>query len=465
MFKYRFSKWGIKTGKKTKDSEARAFLLQSHDDRVPTVGSNARQLDMKRVLKYYRRKKVAIEDVINSNPTSSIDSISVPSSQQSFQSTSSSPNGSPQAMPHSIALAGLEIDSPATYPPKVPLRLESPDCFKAAEAMLATISEYFRGSLKSGAWVNVGMDKTCLNMRRKTPGVYIGEFFQKINLAASLYDSVDPTMADKTLSDALDFVPVILEKQASNTMTDLIRLVAELFANSKHQIVSQLCRRLSTTSTSYEVELDPLTSMFRRIFAYLSGLLRDYKSGQVLSSAIHAIMDIFGRELGVCHMETIFATRDFISVLRSVSGTDNFSQPLDKSYRACVTSTGRDSLQSVNLLLELARIERLEKKFALAGKHAEEGISFAKRFLEAGNDTTVRLLLDAYWISGQAHDMLGAHSVVEKRYRQAVQLNMREYGSDNWSTKRDRTVLWRWLMDQKRCVDAAQVKFEGPLLS
>ena len=499
----------MKTNKKVKGDEARAFLqaqgYQEQDRSCPR--DRGRSMNMNRVLKYYKRKGIAVESLTRSDQSAS-ENLTPSSASQETQSTPLTPGssslGSPSAdltpdssshewtstdftpdsssqgsslsttsspeivqqvlrrsLPIDLSNGGVSPTNPAT----LYSRIDSPDSFRATENMFVDITQYFERSITSGVWRSVGLGQRCVNTRRGTPGVYIGEFFHKVNLAASLHDSVQPTMADQSFSEALAFLPAILEKQASSTMSDILRLLAELQGKRKRQIVSQISRHLSTTSASNEVAEDPLTSLFRRIFRQISFLLQEDQSGQVLISATQVIMHTLDRVLNVRHMETIFATRDFLAVMRSLWRHDQISQPLINTHSACVASTGRKSLQSVNLLLEMARIELHAGRTALAADHAEEGISYAKKFLDDGNDTSIALLLDACWISGQAHDKLGTFRTVERRYRQAVSLNVEKYGSSSWSTRRDRSVLWQWLMNQGRADDAVRVKLEGPLLS
>ena len=456
MYKYRFSRWGVKTDKKMKEHEAREFVQNGGQPQ-----RSGRRMDNKRVAKYFKRKGIAIKDALHSNSNSITDSSSDGISPESSFATMSSPDASPSVENEQIPVASLQCSIRRPDPMGSLQQIESPDSLKLAEHLFADICEYFRGSVGSGVWLNVGLGHACKNTRDQP--IYLGEFYQKFNLAASQVDSFELNKAETAFADALAFTPAIIRQQGSGNIPDLIRLIAELLRKNKYPMVAQFCKRLSTTFVSGPIDKDPLTIIFRRVFASLPEVLRDGKSGHVLLNAICAIMETFGQTLGEDHMETIFATRDFFTVIKNVSGSDCIEPHLMESYQACVALTGPQSLQSVNLQFELAQHKLNVKQYPLAAKYAEEGIRYAESLVKPGDLTAVRLLLDACWVSGQAHEMLGSHDVVEKRYRQAVHLNECAFGLEGWSTKRDRTILWRWLLQQDRVQDAAAVEARGSI--
>ena len=418
-------------------------------------------MDIERVKKYFKRRKITIEDALSSNPTSFNESSLDGLSSESSSNCNGSPDASPLAQNAHAPISSLPSTIRRPDQMGQPRYIGSPDSLKLAEHTFADICEYIRRSVGSAAWLDVGPGQACKNTREQP--TYLGEFYQKINLAASQIDSIELIKAEKSFSDALALAPAIIKQQASGNIPDLIRLIAELLKKNKPGLVAQLCKRISMTFVYGEIEADPLTAIFRRIFASLPELLRDDKRGHVLLSAVSAIMKTFGETLGEGHMETIFATRDFLTVLKNVSGSDCIEAPLLGSYQATVALTGPQSLQSVNLQFELAQHKLNMKQYPLAAKHAEEGLCYAEKLMKPGDDTAVRLLLDACWVSGQAHEMLGVEETVEKRYRQAVHLNECTYGLENWSTKRDRTILWRYLMDRGRVRDAAAVEARGSI--
>src|SRR5450755_3701241 len=136
MYKFRIKKWGL--DKKHKEHEARA-IIHMHTSRLgkaTRIRLRGQSVDINNVLSYFKRKRIAIEDVLSSEAATLQDLVC------------ETPVMSPRPMPQRTLSAELHC-------------LESPDRFKTAELLCTEIREYILASFGTGRWVSHGLDKYC----------------------------------------------------------------------------------------------------------------------------------------------------------------------------------------------------------------------------------------------------------------------------------------------------------------
>ena len=133
MYKKRIKQWGL--DKKNKEPEMRAIVRKrkqrADQGKGSTIRVRGQVLDFEKVVRYFHRKGVSIEDII---------------AQQTASST-------PKA---------VEFSTP------VPSPIRTPQVLAVPERIMHCIQDYLKGSFESGTWIKTDPTHQCFSVKDKS---------------------------------------------------------------------------------------------------------------------------------------------------------------------------------------------------------------------------------------------------------------------------------------------------------
>lgn len=430
MYKFRIKKWGL--DKKHKEHEARA-IIHMHTSRLgkaTRIRLRGQSVDINNVLSYFKRKRIAIEDVLSSEAATLQDLVC------------ETPVMSPRPMPQRTLSAELHC-------------LESPDRFKTAELLCTEIREYILASFGTGRWVSHGLDKYCQSKKVSFAKGGPLDLFREVQNACSLFDCKRPVQAVQTLSKGFASIKIIVADQSLGALPYLIRSVALLLVRQLKLEVLSLCKQLCSMAAIVGSRGDRVTHFFKNIFLRIALLARDDEANDFLLAALQSLIDSYVEVLDPCHLQTVQAASTLTRVMSILDGPGSLVGPLRALYGSMERQQGPGAWQSLLLLFELVDVHVDCRQFQAAETALLEIIGQATLLNRwSRSRTTVSLLCYSHYRISHVQAQQGNFSQAEISLREAQILSQDVLYGDDWEVMSPRTCLWELV---SRTQDAAEL--------
>lgn len=348
MYKTRIHQWDL--DKKLKEREARA-IIHMHGRRrskATQMYLRGRAVDINTVHSYFKRKRIAIEDVLDS------DAISLPGL------VCKTPTVSPEPMPETFT----PIESADNVIPELqnlmtmagPQDLESPGAFKIAEMLLADVQEYFLSSFESKA--RMPQDRNHFD-QSGSPLLHLDScyvMYRQIAKACSLFDENQGVEAYRLVSKELSKLKIIAEHQSCEALLLIFQSIAMLLKRQEKPLVLMLCKQLYSVIVNLSTRKDSVVLVYRRIFSRLSLLVYNCDTPDYLLAAVRTWMDTHSTVLGHSHIRTLYAAITLSQVTRSLYGPEGLLEPLETLQSSLEKQDGPGTEQSALIMTEMYNI-------------------------------------------------------------------------------------------------------------
>ena len=418
MYKSRIQKWGL--DKKHKEHEARA-IIHMHTLRLgkaTRIRLRGQSVDINNVLSYFKRKGIAIEDVLSSEVATIQDLVCV------------TPVISLRTMPQRTLRADLH-------------HLESPDRFLTAELLCTEIREYILASFGTGRWVSHGSDKYCQSKKALFAKGCPLDLFREVSNACSLFDHARPVQAVQTLSDGFASIKIIVADQSLGASPYLVRSVALLLVRRLKREVLSLCKQLCSMAAIVDSGGDRVTQFFKNIFLRIALLARNDEATDFLLTALQSLVDSYVEILGVCHLQTVQAVSTLTRVMNILCGPQSLVGPLTALYRSMEMQQGPGAWQSLLLLFELVDVHVDFRQFQASETALLEVIGQATLLMRwSKSRTTVSLLCYSHYRVPQVQAQQGKFSKAQISLHHAKILSQDVLGRNDWEIMSPRICLW-----------------------
>lgn len=343
-------------------------------------------MDINNVQSYFKRKRIAIEDVLNSNaPTLSDLVCETPAT--SPRPISQRTAGFPSPLPDSDIFSKMQSLAVRVDPQQ----LESPDSFKTAELLFADIRQYVLVSFGTGCWISLGPDTYCQSKRASfTEDESLDLYY--------LFSEKRPADAvQRKLFKEFEHIESAVEAQSVMILPYLIRLIAILLELKLKPIVLMLCRQLCFMASIVGSREDWVNFFFKSIFSRIRALAQNDEANDYLLAALRSSIDSHEKVLGPFHLQTLRTTSMLTHVTTILHGSSGIMGPLMGLYGSLERQQGPGTVQSLRVLHDLVNIYIDSNQLQAAETAAQKAIDQGTLLIQSSrSNIKVSLLCAAY---------------------------------------------------------------------
>ena len=313
MYKSRIRTWGL--DKKLKENEARAIIhfLAQNRDKASYIQLRGRRVDFKAVESHFKRKGMAIGDVLSTDA------------------------------PH---VSNLIYETPDMGERGVPRCLSSPDVFKSTELLCADVREYVLSSFGTSRWL------------ASTPDHYwkidlVGKLFARarIHLSQFVYQ---PGMA--TMEEARKASVRFLDGHISQTFPVLIQIIAAILMEQPRPLARIMIKNLCFMDVTHDFRGSHINMYIRKVFTRIGQLAFSDEDPGYLLAVTRSSMDSYEYVLGQYHLQTLYITVTLSRIMSFLYGPDGLSEPLEALLSSLESQQGSGTWQSQLLRHEIRRL-------------------------------------------------------------------------------------------------------------
>ena len=265
MYKTHIAKWGL--DKKNKEPEMRAIVRKNKQRTEQGKSSHfrvrKRDLDFTEVVRYWKRRGVTIDEVIDR-------SIASPT-------------------PETVECFTV-VSSPIT----------PPEDLATSEYIFRIIRGYIAGSFESGTWVKTDPQTLCYSIKDRQDALYAIDFTYMCYLAWNLFLTKNFDEAENTLSAALAISRKMLLAEHPETIEVFLDHLVKITTNQHHEIVLRVLRQSSAISKELLGKSHPLCLSTALLAAIPCSQAKEFSS-----ACSDVMVDSFESLVGSLHMSTL----------------------------------------------------------------------------------------------------------------------------------------------------------------
>jgi hypothetical protein len=318
MYKSRIAKWGL--DKKNKENEVRAIVWKkTQRDAVGKSSAfkiRAREVDLKDVERYLKRKNLSVEDII-------------------AQWASSAPTP-----PGLVCLT----------PPHIPASPRSPETLAVPERILANIRNYFLGSFEAGTWISRRSEiLACISTKKAgNSTALLKDFNDKSAAACRLLNKEFFMEAGLTLVSASAGMKDILLAEHPHTLACIFDAIDFFRRTGRPELAPLVLRQFADLAAVILPGLHPLGQICKQLIPLDSSQLED-----VTIIARQGAIDCLGSVLGPMHYSTLLHRLQQIEAVQR-SDCKSAETALRALLRECESASEQHDRRSLQTLVSLA---------------------------------------------------------------------------------------------------------------
>lgn len=384
MYKTRIKQWGL--DKKNKEGDMRAIVRKearrSEQGRRSVFRVRGKVVDFERVLDYWSRRGISIENVLDRQTASA-------------------------------TLDAVECLSP------VPSRPMTPDLFAIPERILQAMQNYYTGSFETGTWISTSEQSECYTTRVQNSIISsdLSKFYSECQHACHLFDRGSFQEAGQILIYATGLIKRILLAEHPRTLSDLVALVLYIDQQNRRDIALAILRQFSALGNLLLGDGHPL----RRISGWLPSV-DESQYQAILTQCLRSTGDHFEQTLGPLHSSTIRSRLEYIE----------HAYWKHDMYQA--TFALHDLLGTCDRTLSFCDVRILEISISLGYYYKDKGaysnaetvgidIVARSRCIKDGSDSATYQVGGLYVLATAQH-ALDKRPLAEANLRQAIDLTM-----------------------------------------
>jgi hypothetical protein len=491
MYKSRITKWGLDKNHKASDM---AFILRKKTQRDAIKKPSAfcvrnKPVDMQDILRYVERKqaqdrgfRMASPEVLTPphiscrTPTSALFPNAHDEDQQAQNRTRD--DGEPQQAafchtnqqnfvldstmdgeqqwvhPHHQRsfLRGTRIGYSQHFDSQrqgVPSVISPPQVLLIPEQLFSTITSYFDGSFRKGAWI---LDKEGLFVSRNVLGHNSNHpirFYNYCEIASGLIIQQSPVKGRQILSKAIALIPEMLRAEHPSTLENLLNAILCLKHLGFVGVAAMFLNYFYNMKGIVLSEDHPWFQMSR-----LMNLLDPDHHAAVLYQSWRCTTDAIGRALGRLSHASIRSQMYFLSTVCGTEDPLDVERHLRKLLADCEQARGPNDPCSLDILTMLGWHLLDQGRFMEAGAMGQDMFARAK---DNGSDAMYVTSLHLYAVTQY---YLGKPDLAERIRRDAMKKAADRLGRGSSSFLRITAIQEYWLRKWGRGEDADKLKQE-----
>ena len=329
MYKSRIRIWGL--DKKLKENEARAIIhiLTQHRGEASYVQLRGRRVDFKAVESHFKRKGMAIGDVLGTDA------------------------------PH---VSNLICETPDMSERGVPRCLPSPEPFKTTELLCADIREYALSSFGPTGWLSY----TPIHYWHIRP--IDGAFARVFMTWMQVVNKPDMAMMEEARKASVSFMESI-DGEGPEAFSMLIQLIAVILVGPPRPLTRIIIKNLCFMDVTHDFRGSHINMYLRKVFTRIGQLASSDENPGYLLAVTRSSMDSYEHALGQYHHQSIFSTATLSRIMCILYGPDGLSEPLEALLSSLESQQGPGTRQSLLLRSEIRRLGGMRDDRAKQPRH------------------------------------------------------------------------------------------------
>ena len=407
MYKSHIAKWGL--DKKNKEPEMRAIIRKNQQRAEQGKRSRfrvrKRDLDFAEVIRYWKRKGVAVDEVIARSMASP-----TPETVECF----------------------TVVSSPIT----------PPEDLATPEYILRIIRGYTAASFESGTWVKTDPRNLCYSTKAPKDVNSIADFSNMCQLAIELFSIQNLDQAHNTLSTTSVKIRKMLIAEQPETLTIILERVVMMQFYHCHDMALRLLHQLSASSKQLLGENHPICLFTAWLAAMPRSQIKD-----VVSRCFDVVTADFESLVGPTHLSTLSCRLATIDLSHNLATLRRF-------LNRCESVLGSLDKRALDVRVHLMYCAWSEGHDADTMSMSEDLLAFLQ---------STNAILNSNWFKIQCYTLIANfyHALDEldqaiANIQAAIDLRITHCGSQNAGLSRSLFTLERWYIEQGN-LDAAMI--------